>query len=120
MIHLNCVLLVCNVYVYFVFSSRSRHTRCALVTGVQTCALPISGQLPKCGMSPANDICLNLDLGHLQPRIVLGMGSLGSGEWADHPNHCRWKLPAIERVIHRVLGQKSVPGVSRCACSECV
>src|SRR3546814_5662949 len=24
-----------------VFSSRSRHTRCALVTGVQTCALPI-------------------------------------------------------------------------------
>src|SRR3546814_3146686 len=26
----------------FVFSSRSLHTRCALVTGVQTCALPIS------------------------------------------------------------------------------
>src|SRR3546814_4003966 len=25
-----------------VFSSRTRHTRCALVTGVQTCALPIS------------------------------------------------------------------------------
>src|SRR3546814_9413866 len=25
-----------------VFSSRRRHTRCALVTGVQTCALPIS------------------------------------------------------------------------------
>src|SRR3546814_20423555 len=24
----------------FVFSSRRRHTRCALVTGVQTCALP--------------------------------------------------------------------------------
>src|SRR3546814_1732998 len=27
---------------YFIFSSRRRHTRCALVTGVQTCALPIS------------------------------------------------------------------------------
>src|SRR3546814_5432106 len=27
----------------FFFSSRRRHTRCALVTGVQTCALPISG-----------------------------------------------------------------------------
>src|SRR3546814_9487827 len=26
----------------FLFSSRRRHTRCALVTGVQTCALPIS------------------------------------------------------------------------------
>src|SRR3546814_19994907 len=29
---------------FFFFSSRRRHTRCALVTGVQTCALPI---LPK-------------------------------------------------------------------------
>src|SRR3546814_5441516 len=28
--------------VVFFFSSRRRHTRCALVTGVQTCALPIS------------------------------------------------------------------------------
>src|SRR3546814_2766767 len=27
--------------VFFFFSSRRRHTRCALVTGVQTCALPI-------------------------------------------------------------------------------
>src|SRR3546814_7502300 len=31
-----CFLLLCF------FSSRRRHTRCALVTGVQTCALPIS------------------------------------------------------------------------------
>src|SRR3546814_4302747 len=30
------------VIVYFFFSSSRRHTRCALVTGVQTCALPIS------------------------------------------------------------------------------
>src|SRR3546814_8388365 len=29
------------LYVFFFFSSRRRHTRCALVTGVQTCALPI-------------------------------------------------------------------------------
>src|SRR3546814_1315066 len=28
--------------ILFFFSSRRRHTRCALVTGVQTCALPIS------------------------------------------------------------------------------
>src|SRR3546814_1187783 len=27
---------------FFFFSSRRRHTGCALVTGVQTCALPIS------------------------------------------------------------------------------
>src|SRR3546814_931144 len=29
------------MFLYFFFSSRRRHTRCALVTGVQTCALPI-------------------------------------------------------------------------------
>src|SRR3546814_6716134 len=39
------LLLICPcllVYLFF-FSSRRRHTRCALVTGVQTCALPILG-----------------------------------------------------------------------------
>src|SRR3546814_1060178 len=29
------------MFICFLFSSRRRHTRCALVTGVQTCALPI-------------------------------------------------------------------------------
>src|SRR3546814_10623557 len=33
---------VCLCYFFFFVSSRRRHTRCALVTGVQTCALPIS------------------------------------------------------------------------------
>src|SRR3546814_7817668 len=31
----------CITWICFFFSSRRRHTRCALVTGVQTCALPI-------------------------------------------------------------------------------
>src|SRR3546814_20024881 len=38
------LVYVCNIDLYFVFfffSSRRRHTRCALLTGVQTCALPI-------------------------------------------------------------------------------
>src|SRR3546814_4826380 len=30
-----------TIVIFFFFSSRRRHTRCALVTGVQTCALPI-------------------------------------------------------------------------------
>src|SRR3546814_3409398 len=35
-----CIRVLSNFYLFF-FSSRRRHTRCALVTGVQTCALPI-------------------------------------------------------------------------------
>src|SRR3546814_4942148 len=32
---------MCQLFISFFFSSRRRHTICALVTGVQTCALPI-------------------------------------------------------------------------------
>src|SRR3546814_15215728 len=38
-------MVVCD----FFFSSRRRHTRCALVTGVQTCALPICRGSDCCG-----------------------------------------------------------------------
>src|SRR3546814_9072959 len=46
-----CALCVrisdCFTFIFnFFFSSRRRHTRCALVTGVQTCALPISSVSP--------------------------------------------------------------------------
>src|SRR3546814_7944637 len=37
--------MIC-VMLFFFFSSIRRHTRCALVTGVQTCALPIFMQQP--------------------------------------------------------------------------
>src|SRR3546814_9237346 len=45
----------------FFFSSRRRHTRCALVTGVQTCALPISMKTKKprgIGMARASAFAL--------------------------------------------------------------
>src|SRR3546814_2905494 len=35
------VWMITRGVLFFFFSSRRRHTRCALVTGVQTCALPI-------------------------------------------------------------------------------
>src|SRR3546814_9057871 len=40
------MLLIGSAWFCFFFSSRRRHTRCALVTGVQTCALPISAGRP--------------------------------------------------------------------------
>src|SRR3546814_2772181 len=43
LVMIGCIRVTCSCCVfYFFFSSRRRHTRCALVTGVQTCALPIS------------------------------------------------------------------------------
>src|SRR3546814_2627982 len=73
------MLYVLSFFTFFFFSSRRRHTRCALVTGVQTCALPISG------------IALQI--------ICLGGGSVSPplGRrlflfWSDHHDH----LPAFQ------------------------
>src|SRR3546814_5838795 len=55
-----CLLLSFTVLCLFFFSSRRRHTRCALVTGVQTCALPISIIGP------------GARFGHAVERIVFG------------------------------------------------
>src|SRR3546814_6029391 len=58
-----CVRSVVSLFFFFL-SSRRRHTRCALVTGVQTCALPILADMirelraydPKPGLKYGSDI----------------------------------------------------------------
>src|SRR3546814_3021055 len=40
------------MFANFLFSIRRRHTRCALVTGVQTCALPISARIERLESTP--------------------------------------------------------------------
>src|SRR3546814_1044253 len=59
------LLLVCVVIfvLFFFFSSRRRHTRCALVTGVQTCALPISD-------ATSGFLCMSIIGGAIIPLIV--------------------------------------------------
>src|SRR3546814_11910056 len=57
---LSCCFVLLSSLLFFFFSSRRRHTRCALVTGVQTCALPIIPCAPRprairnrsCSISP--------------------------------------------------------------------
>src|SRR3546814_10377219 len=53
---------------FFFFSSRRRHTRCALVTGVQTCALPIfpAGGSGRPHAAPRRDRCAERGLKHLK------------------------------------------------------
>src|SRR3546814_6558390 len=49
------------VVFFFFFSSRRRHTRCSLVTGVQTCALPIlpdNGLLRRAVLAYVSDMML--------------------------------------------------------------
>src|SRR3546814_10682396 len=62
-----CVYM-CDDFFFFV-SSRRRHTICALVTGVQTCALPILG-------AAADDWAEH----RLRLGVTEGVAELGSGE----------------------------------------
>src|SRR3546814_5281614 len=53
------------------FSSRRRHTRCALVTGVQTCALPICATASSNPVQP--DGFFTRSLGDADPAIAAGV-----------------------------------------------
>src|SRR3546814_4465972 len=76
LVHCRCV---------FFFSSRRRHTRCALVTGVQTCALPISPSI-RCHpvAVPASSVrakkSKNCSMPWLQRQIVVPRGEQREGE----------------------------------------
>src|SRR3546814_11876721 len=64
--------LVCLCF--FFFSSRRRHTRCALVTGVQTCALPIYNPDAEADLAPLDDGLTNADpaiKGALEDKIMV-------------------------------------------------
>src|SRR3546814_6715196 len=91
---------VVSYIVIFFFSSRRRHTRCVLVTGVQTCALPISMQTQTfnvagmtCGgcassvsnaikpISGVKDVKVTLETGNVEvmynPNIVSSLEKIG-------------------------------------------
>src|SRR3546814_6661687 len=56
--------------ILFFFSSRRRHTRCALVTGVQTCALPISSiRIPPAKISSMTPEATAARVFHVWPRV---------------------------------------------------
>src|SRR3546814_7364558 len=68
-----------GLFVFF-FSSRRRHTRCALVNGVQTCALPISiglhhhGAVPFANLPRARDEQFTDPHGPARTRSVIEIG----------------------------------------------
>src|SRR3546814_12732930 len=76
------VWLVCMCGFFF-FSSRRRHTRCALVTGVQTCALPIS---TAAGMQhDVVQVLTHISAGEtLYPGEVIALGTIGNCCLVEH------------------------------------
>src|SRR3546814_4101296 len=92
----------------FFFSSRRRHTRCALVTGVQTCALPI-------WLHPSTRCHLGLS-----PRChVVEFGSKLSFGCATQsaPVFVRWCCPSFHDHKVSVRG-KAKQQIGRASCRE--
>src|SRR3546814_10712487 len=87
--------------VFCFFSSRRRHTRCALVTGVQTCALPISREV-FC-RQPARQP------GSRGPELVAGEGGT-SRDSGTGSQRLRPLLESVQmsRQCHLSLDRKSV------------
>src|SRR3546814_5959203 len=87
------------IFVFFFFSSRRRHTRCALVTGVQTCALPISGRaVEQAGKIRADAVAAALFGG------VAGLAHderpfAGGGEIGEHTS----ELQSLMRISYAVF-----------------
>src|SRR3546814_3995533 len=85
------------VLFFFFFSSRRRHTRCALVTGVQTCALPIllgfagdfAAPCAKPGTAEAKEKAMILDASTRLRRLNLGIGHLPDYEVRYRPSAAR-------------------------------
>src|SRR3546814_8779489 len=78
--HFYCAVIISDgsvFIVFFFFSSRRRHTRCALVTGVQTCALPIlpfaSGS-PRAARTTCCMVCTPRDEGDIVAIQTLEIG----------------------------------------------
>src|SRR3546814_20288947 len=65
-----CLSVFLCLSVFFFFSSRRRHTRCALVTGVQTCALPICHEV----MAAAPSTGVNTITGEGLTEALAGAG----------------------------------------------
>src|SRR3546814_1896179 len=71
-----CVVTLCLLF--FFFSSRRRHTRCALVTGVQTCALPIFVIRTAVEDGRSADVAYPLRARLLVP-VVITLAAFGAG-----------------------------------------
>src|SRR3546814_3141765 len=64
---------------WFFFSSRRRHTSCALVTGVQTCALPICQALGSSGREVIEAIIIGFEVAARPGMICSNHGAAARG-----------------------------------------
>src|SRR3546814_8723712 len=93
------LMLVC-----YVFSSRGRHTKCALVTGVQTCALPIS---------PEEPAVLAIAAGHVSLRAPCYRLVCPDAEWLEPTAYTTLWKPRVPGTVPRLRPARASPLATR-------
>src|SRR3546814_6003931 len=83
------IVVVYFICFFFFFSSRRRHTRCALVTGVQTCALPILWIAPDVASGRAASFGFSLLAGAWLYTTLTGLRLAMRRDFAAHR---RWMI----------------------------
>src|SRR3546814_9177334 len=92
----------CSLFHDFCFSSRRRHTRCALVTGGQTCALPICMRTSASNIYAAGD-CTD------QPQYVYVAAAAGTRAGINMTGgDVKLDLDAMPRSEERRVGKEWV------------
>src|SRR3546814_4250380 len=106
------VYLLLVVIAFFFFSSRRRHTRCALVTGVQTCALPILAGAVGRGRDTDIVIACGRALVILpRPRLVQEFPACGQAR-LEPPGAASGPAHHVEQIFGRV-GRQQGPARDR-------
>src|SRR3546814_9966358 len=91
---------------FFFFSSSRRHTRCALVTGVQTCALPIYGRRPDFRLRfNVSASAADLERGFRQ-SIFGNLAKQHSGLVMDAKFRTRWKHGELADMLKLLVDTK--------------
>src|SRR3546814_1829072 len=111
--YLLCVCWLCH---FLFFSSRRRHTKCALVTGVQTCALPIyaSGGIPTQNNASAFlSIATTLDSNEASFLPPFWSGSYSGGAYRDRKSVVSGKSVSVRVDLgaSSIIKQKIERGV---------
>src|SRR3546814_1313214 len=101
----------------FFFSSRRRHTRCALVTGVQTCALPICPPVDvaerRALRREADRLCFCPTAGNWRlPTPEAGSFAIASGHNPSRSEEHTSELQSLMRISYAVFClKKKIPNI---------
>src|SRR3546814_8750048 len=100
-----------SCWIVFVFSSRRRHTRCALVTGVQTCALPIYVDMLRLRAEAIAGAAGPLAAGHIRDLIAaIAATDIDGPSLPEQPGVKAARLQAIKTEIARCLCDPQLDG----------